>query len=138
MTSDRKNENVSFEKPDGYSEFWEGNLKFYYRRRIRFPTTKLMGTLTLEQKVSEDISLCRNRRNEPVLEIYVPIPTFDSGDREWDSYRKVCLFRRMGRRCALVIAGGYRIAGIHFYLDFVCADSRTKDLLETSGFDWDS
>ena len=136
--SDGKNENVSFEKPDGYNLFRESELKLYNRRRIRFPTTRLMGTLTLEQKVSDDLSLYRNRRNEPVLEIYVSILTFDSGDREWDSYRKIYLFRRMGRRCALVIAGGYRIANIYFYLDFVCADSRTKDLLASSGFLWDA
>ena len=55
--SDGKNENVSFEKPDGYNLFRESELKFYYRRRIRFPTTRLMGTLTLEQKVSDDLSL---------------------------------------------------------------------------------
>ena len=136
--SDGKNENLSYEKPDGYNLFREDELRFYYRRRIRFPTAKILGTLTLEQKVSDDVSLYRNRRNDPVLEIYVSIPTFDSGDREWDSYRKVYLFRRMGRRCALVIAGGYSIANIYFYLDFICADSRTKELLESSGFPWDA
>ena len=43
-----------------------------------------------------------------------------------------------GENDPLVIAGGYRIANIYFYLDFVCADSRTKDLLASSGFLWDA
>ena len=37
-----------------------------------------------------------------------------------------------------MIAGGYSIANIYFYLDFICADSRTKELLESSGFPWDA
>ena len=68
------------------------------------------------EQLSENIFLGQDAFGEQVLKIYTQVPTFDSGDREWDSKVLEYLFFD-GRAVNLVVLnGGYRIASLTFYV----------------------
>ena len=120
----------NYQKPDGYSELNFSDMAFYYKRKTEKANPEMMGSLRYDRPVMDSIDIYRNQRNEEILRIYVEVPTFDSGDREWDSYRKLYLFRHEGELWGLLVAGGYRIARIDCYEDIRCADSRTEKMLQ--------
>ncbi len=131
-SAERGNPENRFEKPAGYSEFKLNDLRFYYRRRIRHSTNYKRGPLTLERTISDTLRVYRNKKNEEVLRIHVSIPTFDSGDREWDSYRELYIWPDGGKMCGVLTAGGYRVASVESYTDLRCADARTEELLQSA------
>lgn len=127
------NESTAIPFPDGYSAFSFGGLDFYYREKTDHGKDFKEESLRFERAFTDAISIYKNRQNAEILRIYVSIPTFDSGDREWDSYRKLYIAPEAGELRGLLIAGGYRIASVQAYHDLRCADERTKKLLEAAG-----
>ena len=128
--SETVNKKEARQKPDGYSEFNFSNMAFYYNRRIENADSEIMGRLTYDRPVTDSIDIYKNSNNEEILRFYVAVPTFDSGDREWDSYRKLYLFHHENELWGLLVAGGYRIAKIECYEDIRCADSKTERMLK--------
>lgn len=75
------------------------------------------------------------------LVIYTSIPTFDSGDREWDSRILEFLIFDGQAVSLVVLRGGYHIAHLTFYETLLSADCRLKTYFDklgrpTKGFDW--
>lgn len=122
------------EKPDAYEELRLGDLAFYCREKTRRGEACAEKPLRLDRPVTDSVSVCRDEKDEAVLRIRVPVPTFDAGDREWDSYRELRIRSEAGRLHALLIAGGYRIASVYSCSDLRCADRRTEALLTELGF----
>ena len=119
------NTTVALEKPKGYQECQHDAMRFYYRSsKVEY---KDFGGRT-EGKPKE-YGLVFDRE----LTDSMSVPTFDSSDREWDSYRKMFLIPDRGRLRGRLISGGYRIAEILEYEDLRCADDRTKKLLKAVG-----
>ena len=93
------------------------------------------------EKLSENVSIARDTFGELVLRRYTKIPTFDSGDREWDSEEIEYLIFD-GKDIHLVIMrGGYRIAHLIFFEKLLTADARMKPIFEklgwpTNGIEW--
>lgn len=75
-------------------------------------------------------SLYRGKSEEKALVIYVSVPTFDSGDREWDSYRKLFLIPKRNGIAGYMVSGGYNIAKVTAYKGLYCADAEIKSLLK--------
>ena len=123
-----------FEKPAAYSELRLGDLAFYCREKTRRREACAEKPLRLDRAVTDSVSVCKDEKNENVLRIRVPVPTFDAGDREWDSYRELRIRSEAGRLHALLIAGGYKIASVYSCSDLRCADRQTEALLAELGF----
>lgn len=95
------------------------------------------------EELSHNVSLGKDAYGEGVLRTYAQVPTFDFGDREWDS-RVLSFLMFDGRENHLVVMrGGYRIASLAFYESLLSADARLKPYFErlgwpTAGVRWTS
>ena len=72
------------------------------------------------------VSVKQDRFGNKTLYQYEPIPIFDSGDREWDSYRKYALIYDGKDIDVVVFKGGYRIAQIDVYKKLKLGDVSFK------------
>ena len=93
------------------------------------------------EEIAKNVQIVTDVYGEKVLKTYTQIPTFDSGDREWDS-KELEFLMFDGKHIHLVVMrGGYRIARLTFYENLLSADARMKSVFEklgwpTSGVDW--
>ena len=86
------------------------------------------------EDIAKNVQIVTDAYGEKVLKTYTQVPTFDSGDREWDSKRLEFLFFD-GRNIHLVLLkGGYRIASLTFYETLQAADIRMKPVFEKLGW----
>lgn len=82
------------------------------------------------ENLSEDVSIAKDTFGSMVLRRYTEIPTFDSGDREWDS-AEIEFLMFDGRDIHLIVMrGGYSIAHLIFYEKLLTADSRMKPIFK--------
>ena len=86
------------------------------------------------EEIFENVYLTADTYGEKVLRTYTQIPTFDSGDREWDSTELEYLFFDGKHIHLVVMRGGYRIAKLTFYEKLLTADVRMKPIFEK--LDW--
>lgn len=82
------------------------------------------------EELAKNISIGVDTFGEKVLRIYHSIPTFDSGDREWDSEEIEYLMSDGKDIHLIVMRGGYRIARLTFYEKLQTADKRMKPVFE--------
>lgn len=71
----------------------------------------------------------RDKTGKKALVIHVSVPTFDSGDREWDSYRKLFLIPEANGMTGFMVHGGYKVAKVVAYKGVRCADEKTENLM---------
>ena len=83
--------------------------------------------------LTDSIAIYKNELNENILQIRVSVPTFDSADREYNSYEKLFLFSKSGKLSGMLVKGGYRISTIDYYEDIRFADDLTAALLQAFG-----
>lgn len=83
-----------------------------------------------DHNITDTRMIFKNKTGKKALVIHVSVPTFDYGDREWDSFRKLFLIPEAGGMTGFMICGGYKIAKIIAYKDIHCADEKTERLLE--------
>ena len=91
--------------------------------------------------LTKDISICKDAYGEQDLIIYTRIPTFDSGDWEWDSRILEFLIFDGQAINLVVLRGGYHIAHLTFYETLLSADCPLKAYFDklgwpTKGIDW--
>lgn len=79
--------------------------------------------------LNDDVIKYRDEKGREVLSIYESVPTFDSGDREWDSFRKIYIIKEKNSFTGVYLAGGYKLAGVLLYTNIECTDEKTKELL---------
>lgn len=86
------------------------------------------------EKLAEDVSINKDSYGRKVLYVHTSVPTFDSGDREWDSaINEYLMFD--GRNVNLVKCHrGYRIASITIYGKLISVSENTRPWLERLGF----
>ena len=103
---------------DGYGYSFNGRS---------YTDVRAFMTETIE-KLSDDVSIAKDTFGDMVLRRYTEIPTFDSGDREWDgSEIEYLMFD--GKDIHLIVSrGGYRIAYLIFFEKLLSADARMKPL----------
>lgn len=109
---------------DGYTYSFNGRTY----QDVRPFTTETM------EKLSENVSIARDAFGEMVLRRYTKIPTFDSGDREWDSAEIEYLMFDGKDIHLIIMRGGYRIAYLTFYEKLLTADARMKPIFEKLGW----
>lgn len=82
------------------------------------------------EKLSENVSIAKDTFGNLVLRRYTEIPTFDSGDREWDSAEIEYLMFDGKDIHLIIMRGGYRIAYLIFYEKLLTADARMKPIFK--------
>ena len=105
---------------DGYTYSFNGRT---------YQDVRPFTTETIE-KLSENVSIARDAFGEMVLRRYTNIPTFDSGDREWDSAEIEYLMFDGKDIHLIIMRGGYRIAYLIFYEKLLTADARMKPIFK--------
>lgn len=93
------------------------------------------------EELSANVYITTDAYGEKVLKTYKEIPTFDSGDREWDSEELEFLMFDGKDINLVVMRGGYRIAHLIFFEKLLTADARMKPIFEklgwpTNGIKW--
>lgn len=86
------------------------------------------------EELSKNVQIGTDVYGHHVLRTYTQIPTFDSGDREWDSEELEFLMFDGKDMNLIVMRGGYRIASLTFYEKLLSADMRLKPLFEKLGW----
>jgi len=137
----RINESKDYPLQTGYKEMTFNGLKLHYlSEEIDFENMGNRGKcqfekMKLEYKrdISDNISIYENTEGLKAIRLFQSIPTFDSGDREWDSYRKLFLVPTTDGIAGFMVAGGYNIAWIHYYPDIRWGNEKTKKMMEHTG-----
>lgn len=86
-----------------------------------------------ELEFGENIWKFRDTLGNSVLAVYYSVPTFDSDDREWDSYGIYYIIQHNDRLFAIRKRGGYRLAKVSYFDHVSCADTTTVQFMETIG-----
>lgn len=89
--------------------------------------------LEFDHEIKTDMNILKNKNGVTALMLYVDVPTFDSEDRVWDSYRKLYLIPKGRKITAYVVAGGYRISSIHKYNNIHCKNEKAEQILREAG-----
>lgn len=137
----RVNETREYPLPAGYKAMDFNGLKLQYSsEEIDFDEMSNGGKrqfdrikLSYIRDFTDDVSVYQNDKGEKAIMIYFSMPTFDSGDREWDSYRKLYLIPTVDKVEGFLIAGGYKIAKIYYYPDIRWGNEKTKKLMKQTG-----
>lgn len=103
------------------------NMFQFYGRDIS--PSFLKKTLIFE--VSKAIKIYQSADGQAVLYLYESVPTFDAGDREYDSYKELYIFVDRPELEALMVRGGYRLGSVFHYAGLQGMDPKTKELLDS-------
>lgn len=117
---------------------WDGMDGYTYSFNGRNYTDIRAFTTETIEKLSDDVSIARDTFGNMVLRRYREIPTFDSGDREWDSAEIEYLMFDGKDIHLIVMRGGYRIAHLIFFEKLLTADARMKPIFEKLGWPVDN
>lgn len=135
------NDGNAYSKQIEYKEMTFVELKLYYRsEEVDYESFRHQGKgrfmsygFEYDHDVTDSWMIYRNKTGLKALVIHVSVPTFDSGDRQWDSYRKLFLIPEGQGMIGFLVYGGYEIAKILAYSDVRCADEKTEKLLKSTG-----
>lgn len=105
---------------DGYTYSFNGRS---------YTDVRAFQTKAIEM-LSDNVSIARDAFGDMVLRRRTEIPTFDSGDREWDSTELEFLMFDGKDIHLIVLRGGYSIAYLTFYEKLLTADARMKPIFE--------
>lgn len=122
-----------------------GGCKFYYVKENRIfyddYSFKMNGQSctadyfkkVLIKELYENVSIYLDEQNRTVLCIHESIPIFDSGDRQWNSYKEIYLFRENGILTGIYLTGGYHLAAVKKFIKMETTDEKTKQMLDVLG-----
>lgn len=113
---------------DGYTYSFNGRT-YTDIRELRKP---------IIEELSDNVGIAKDAFGEKVLRRYTDIPTFDSGDREWDSEEIEYLIFDGKEIHLIVMRGGYNIAYLIFFEKLLTADERMKPIFEKMGWPMDN
>ena len=116
-----------FEGMDGYTYSFNGRT---------YTDVRPFQTPVIE-RLSANVSIARDAFGDMVLRRRTEIPTFDSGDREWDSTELEFLMFDGKDIHLIIMRGGYRIAHLIFFEKLLTADERMQPLFEKLGWPMD-
>ena len=129
---------LGFQKRYKKRDAWKGMDGYTYSFNSRsYTDVRAFQTKAIEN-LSEDVSIAKDTYGNMVLRRYTEIPTFDSGDREWDS-AEIEFLMFDGRDIHLIVLrGGYHIAHLIFFEKLLTADSRMKPIFKKLGWPVDN
>lgn len=84
------------------------------------------------------VAVKQDRFGDKTIYEYVSVPTFDSGDREWDSYRKNVLIYDGENIDVIAFKGGYKLSQIEVYKKLTVADESFKPYFDKLNYPADA
>lgn len=87
---------------------------------------KILEVSTDDGKRKRHIS----ENGETVLKIVERIPTFDSSDRMYDSYKLIYIIENNGKKEGIYLHGGYCLVDAVRYTGITAGDEKTRQMLE--------
>lgn len=128
---------LGFKKRYKKRDAWKGMDGYTYSFNGRsYTDVRAFQTKAIEM-LSDNVSIARDTFGDMVLRRRTEIPTFDSGDREWDSTELEFLMFDGKDIHLIVLRGGYHIAYLIFFEKLLTADSRMKPIFEKLGWPMD-
>lgn len=130
-------------KPSGKKELRIGGYTFYYgkEQNLRHDNNNFIYQFRkysadyfkkeLLMELDKGIKKYRDEKGREVLSVYESIPTFDSCDREWNSYKQIYIVKKNGTFTGFYFTGGYHLADVKRYTHMECGDENTKNMLES-------
>ena len=125
---------LEFESETEVSALGESLDGYEYQLNGRIYTDVASYAADELEKLSDKVSVNKDSYGYKVLHTYTQVPTFDSGDREWDSaIHEFLMFD--GRDINLVkCRRGFKIASITIYGKLISATENSRTWLERLGF----
>ena len=121
---------LGFKKRYKKRDAWKGMDGYTYSFNDRsYTDVRAFQTKAIEM-LSDNVSIARDTFGDMVLRRRTEIPTFDSGDREWDSTELEFVMFDGKDIHLIVMRGGYSIAHLIFYEKLLNADARMKPIFE--------
>lgn len=125
---------LGFKKRYKKRDAWKGMDGYTYSFNGRsYTDVRAFQTKAIEM-LSDNVSIARDTFGDMVLRRRTEIPTFDSGDREWDSTELEFLMFDGKDIHLIVLRGGYRIAHLIFFEKLLTADVRMRPIFEKLGW----
>lgn len=125
---------LGFQKRYKKRDAWKGMDGYTYSFNGRsYTDVRAFQTKAIEM-LSDNVSIARDAFGDMVLRKRTEIPTFDSGDREWDSEELEYLMFDGKDIHLIIMRGGYRIAHLIFFEKLLTADARMKPTFEKLGW----
>lgn len=87
-------------------------------------------------RFSEEMPLLVDRNGEAVFLLHESVPTFDEGDRMYDSSRILYLMLVCGQWDGIYVGSGYEIGAVRYYGDLRGSNEESKALLEKYRLIW--
>ncbi|MBR3949526.1 MAG: hypothetical protein IKJ84_02510 [Oscillospiraceae bacterium] len=129
---------LGFQKRYKKRDAWKGMDGYTYSFNGRsYTDVRAFQTEAIEM-LSDNVSIARDTFGDMVLRRRTEIPTFDSGDREWDSTELEYLMFDGKEIHLIVLRGGYHIAHLIFFEKLLTADVRMKPIFEKLGWPEDN
>ena len=129
---------LGFQKRYKKRDAWKGMDGYTYSFNGRsYTDVRAFQTEAIEW-LSDNVRIARDTFGDMVLRRRTEIPTFDSGDREWDSAEIEYLFFDGKDIHLIVLRGGYSIAHLIFFEKLLTADARMKPIFEKLGWPKDN
>lgn len=129
---------LGFRKRYKKRKLWNGMEGYTYSFNGRtYKDIQAFSTATIEM-LSDNVSIARDTFGDMVLRRRTEIPTFDSGDREWDSAEIEYLMFDGKDIHLIVMRGGYHIAHLIFFEKLLTADARMKPIFKKLGWPEDN
>lgn len=129
---DRLEHTETYPIPDGYQEMYFNQKRFYYQsKRMEKEYSEFFDKISefTQEEWMDAEGILENAKGEKIYWMYASVPTFDSHDREWDSYRKFYLIPEKKEITGVMVSGGSRIANVYIYRDVRWADKRTEEFM---------
>ncbi len=125
---------LGFQKRYKKRSAWKGMDGYTYSFNGRsYTDVRAFQTKAIDM-LSDNVSIARDTFGDMVLRRRTEIPTFDSGDREWDSTELEFLMFDGKDIHLIVLRGGYRIAHLIFFEKLLTADVRMRPIFEKLGW----
>ena len=123
--------NKPFAGPCLYRKLSFDTLTFRYSAKAAFFQSKTayddFTSLNIEyvRDLQRHIYLYQDKNKRAVVGFIKEVLTFDSADREWDSYRGLYIVKEGSTFQGFLVAGGYKIASVSEYKDIKADDDFT-------------
>lgn len=115
----------------GMTQVKHDDYKFLYANQ--FMTEKEFRGDLIEETEGRKIRTYKGGNGIPMVMFDEAIPTFDSGDRMYDSFQRIYILKEKGRLTGYYLHGGYRLSDVKKLTDVSGADQKTIDIMEQYG-----
>jgi len=110
---------------------YHDDYKFFYANQF-MTENEFRGDL-IEETEDRKIRTYKGGNGIPMVMFDESIPTFDSGDRMYDSFQCIYILKENGKLTGYYLHGGYRLSDVKKLTDVSGMDQKTIDIMNKYG-----